>query len=139
MDVVSDLLLAIGAFGAAAYCMVLSRRLRALTALDSGLGAAIAVLSAQVDDLTRTLAAAREATQGTSGRLSAQTERAEATCRKLELLVASLHDLPAAPESEAAAPDAVATAPSAGGAHVPPLERAARSRLLRRRSERHAA
>jgi hypothetical protein len=130
MGFLGDLLLAAGAFGAALYCLVLSRRLKALAALDSGMGAAIAVLSAQVDDLTRALKAAQEAAQGTAGRLAAQTDRAEAACRKLELLVASLHDLPQAPARPAPAaavpePDAVA----------PPL----RSRILRRRGAEQAA
>jgi len=92
----SDLLLAAGAFGAAAYCLVLARRIKALTALDSGLGQAIALLSAQVDDLGRALVQARDGASAASGRLGAQTERAEAACRRLELLVAALHDLPEA-------------------------------------------
>lgn len=94
MAFLSDILLASGAFAAAIYCLVLSRRLKALTKLDSGMGAAIAVLSVQVDELKAALAGARETAQGMSGRLGAQTERAEAAARRLELLIASLHDLP---------------------------------------------
>lgn len=96
MGFLSDLLLAAGAFGAAAYCLVLARRIKALTALDSGLGQAIALLSAQVDDLGRALVQARDGASAASGQLGAQTERAEAACRRLELLVAALHDLPEA-------------------------------------------
>jgi hypothetical protein len=129
MAFLSDLLLAGGAFGAALFCMVLSRRLKALTALDSGMGAAIAVLSAQVDDLARALRAAQEAAQGTSGRLAAQTERAEAACRRLELLVAALHDLP----------QPGATAPPAAAPAAAPDELPIRSRVLRRRTAEHAA
>lgn len=122
MGFLSDLLLAAGAFGAAAFCLVLSRRLKALTALDSGMGAAIAVLSAQVDDLNRTLRAAQEAAQGTTGRLAQGTERAEAACRRLELLVASLHDLP-----QQGPPPAPVADP------LPEGESLSRARILRRR------
>lgn len=125
MGFLSDLLLAAGAFGAAAFCLVLSRRLRALTALDSGLGAAIAVLSAQVDDLTRTLRAAQEAAQGATGRLTQGTERAEAASRRLELLVAALHDLP---EGGAPGPAAAPAEPA------PAAESHPRTRILRRRA-----
>lgn len=124
MGFLSDLLLAAGAFGAAAFCLVLSRRLKALTALDSGMGAAIAVLSAQVDDLNRTLRAAQEAAQGTTGRLAQGTERAEAACRRLELLVASLHDLPQQGPPPAPAPVADP---------LPEGESLSRARILRRR------
>ena len=94
MSFLSDILLATGAFAAAVYCLVLARRLKALTGLDSGMGTAIAVLSAQVDELNRTLQTARDTAQGMTGRLGNQTERAEAAARRLELLIAALHDLP---------------------------------------------
>ena len=94
MELIADILLGAGAFGAAVYCMVLSRRLKRLTQLESGMGGAIAVLSAQVDDLTRTLGRAEEAARGQSTALEAQTQRAEEAVKRLELLMSSLHDLP---------------------------------------------
>ena len=94
MTFLSDLLLATAAIGAAIFCLVLSRRLRALTALDGGMGSAIAVLSAQVDELTRALKAAQETSRQASEKLESQTKRAEGACRQLELLMASMHDLP---------------------------------------------
>lgn len=96
MNFLSDILLASAAIGAAVFCLVLSRRLRALTTLDSGMGKAIAVLSAQVDDLARTLKAAQHTSRTSAEKLDTQTRRAEAACRQLELLMASLHDLPTA-------------------------------------------
>lgn len=138
MGFLSDLLLAAGAFGAALYCLVLSRRLKALTALDGGLGSAIAVLSAQVDDLGRALRAAQEAASGSGNRLAQATDRAEAAARRLELLVAALHDLPdpAAPgpgRAAAAAPPPAPPPPEAGEGG------AVRSRILRRRGLERAA
>lgn len=105
MDLIADVLLAAGAFGAAVYCFVLQRRLRRFTQLESGMGGAIAVLSAQVDDLTRALAAAQGAAGQSTERLAALTARAESTATRLDLLVSSLHDLPEAEDRAEASAD----------------------------------
>lgn len=94
MVLISDILLIAGAFGAGLYCYVLSRRLRRFTDLEKGVGGAVAVLSAQVDDLTKTLAQAQTTATSSVNRLDDVSARAEAAGRHLELLVASLHDLP---------------------------------------------
>jgi hypothetical protein len=94
MDLIADILLMAGSFGAAIYCYVLSTRLKRFTTLETGMGGAIAVLSAQVDDMTVALEKARGAANGSAESLEALTLRGEAVARKLELLVASLHDLP---------------------------------------------
>lgn len=94
MDMIADILLMAGSFGAAIYCYVLSTRLKKFTTLETGMGGAIAVLSAQVDDMTVALEKARLAANGSAESLEGLTARGEAVARKLELLVASLHDLP---------------------------------------------
>ena len=94
MDLIADILLVAGSFGAAVYCYVLAARLKRFTTLESGMGGAIAVLSAQVDDMTLALEQARGAANGSAESLDALTARGEAVARRLELLVASLHDLP---------------------------------------------
>jgi hypothetical protein len=94
MTLIADILMAAGAFGAAVYCYVLSGRLKKFTALESGMGGAIAVLSAQVDDMTRALDRARGAANGSANSLEALTARGEAVAARLELMVAALHDLP---------------------------------------------
>lgn len=94
MALIADILLVAGALGAAFYCMVLSRRLRRFNDLESGMGGAIAVLSAQVDDMTRALEGARSSARSSSASLGDLTDRAEGVAQRLELLVASLHDLP---------------------------------------------
>lgn len=96
----SDVLLAIGAIGAGLYCMILARRLKRFNNLENGVGGAVAVLSAQVDDMTKTLDHARKAAAHSSATLTALTERAEDSARKLELMMASLHDLPDPPSEE---------------------------------------
>lgn len=94
MNILSDILLAAGAFATAIYCFVLARRLKRFTQLEGGMGGAIAVLSAQVDEMTRALASAHKAANASAETLEQQTRRAEAAARRIELLLASLHDLP---------------------------------------------
>ena len=94
MVLIADILMAAGSFGAAIYCYVLSGRLKKFTTLETGMGGAIAVLSAQVDDMTRALENARVAAHGSADGLIALTSRAEAVAGRLELLLASMHDLP---------------------------------------------
>lgn len=94
MGLIADILLAAGAMAAAFYCYVLSRRLRRFADLDKGVGGAIAVLSVQVDDLTRTLKSAEAAAGRSADMLAHESARAEAAAKRLELLIASLHDLP---------------------------------------------
>lgn len=99
MELISDILLLAGALGAGFYCLVLSRRLRQFTDLDSGVGQAVSELSAQVDDLTVSVLAAQETATTSVTRLDEVSSRAEQAARHLELLVASMHDLPGAPPS----------------------------------------
>lgn len=113
MELISDILLILAAATAGIYCFVLSRRLSRFSDLDKGVGGAIAVLSAQVDDMTRNLQAAQNSAGDSSKKLLEVTERAEDASRRLELMVASLHDIPqqqATTQSPAPAPQTT-TAP----------------------------
>ena len=103
MAMIADILLVAGALAAGLYCLVLSRRLQRFTDLEQGVGGAVAVLSAQVDDMTRTLQHARSAAGTSAETLEALTARAEAAARRLEILMASLHDIPERDQPE---PDA---------------------------------
>lgn len=96
MSIIADILLLAGALGAGLYCFVLSNRLRRFTDLEKGVGGAVAVLSAQVDDLSNALSAAEGTADSSVRTLTDVNARAEAAAERLELLVASLHDLPAA-------------------------------------------
>jgi len=94
MDIIADILLVSGALGAGFYCYVLARRLSRFNDLETGVGGAVAVLSAQVDDLTRTLNSAQATANASTGSLGELTDRAEDVAKRLEMLVASMHDLP---------------------------------------------
>lgn len=99
MAFIADTLLAAGSIGAAVYCYILSQRLGRFSALEGGIGGAVAVLSAQVDDMTVVLRDAQTAALGSAGSLEELTRRAEAAATRLELMLASLHDLPEAGDS----------------------------------------
>lgn len=105
MEMIADILLAAGAFGAAVYCFVLATRLRRLQTLESGMGGAIAVLSAQVDDLTRALDKAHGAAEKQVRTLGDLTKRGDETAGKLELILASMHDLPDPTPAEPTSPE----------------------------------
>jgi prophage DNA circulation protein len=94
MQLIADMLMIAATIGASAYCLVLAARLRRFTTLETGMGGAIAVLSAQVDDMTRALEKARAVATLSERNLEELTTRADALARRLELLMASLHDLP---------------------------------------------
>lgn len=98
MSIIADIFLAAGAIGAAFYCLILSRNLSRFTNLETGVGGAIAVLSSQVDDMTKTLDRARVSATSSANALEDITERAEGVSKTLELLLASMHDLPKAAE-----------------------------------------
>lgn len=98
MQILSDFLLALAALGAGFYCYVLSNRLKRFNTLESGMGGAIAVLSQQVDEMTRALDQAQTAAQGSADGLKALVDRAEGAAARLDLLIATLHDLPEAEE-----------------------------------------
>ncbi len=94
MALIADILLIAGALAAGLYCLVLSRRLRKFNDLENGVGGAVAVLSAQVDDMTKALERARAAAGASAESLEATTARAEGVRERLEILLAAMHDLP---------------------------------------------
>lgn len=94
MELLADILLVAGALGAGLYCFVLARRLNRFNDAEHGMGGAVAVLSAQVDDLAKALAEAKETASTSKITLGELSDRAESAANRLELLVASMHDLP---------------------------------------------
>lgn len=105
MELIADFLLVAGASGAGFYCYILARRLKRFNDLEKGVGGAVALLSAQVDDLTKTLVAARETSDGANTALGDLTGRAEVVAQRLELMMAAMHDIPdASPQDSAGGP-----------------------------------
>ena len=94
MNILSDILLGFGAIAAAIYCFVLSRKLSKLKGLDQDLGSAIAILSRQVDEMTRVLSSAQATANDSASVLADKTEIATSVAERLELMIAALQDLP---------------------------------------------
>ncbi|KEJ90542.1 hypothetical protein [Sulfitobacter donghicola] len=111
MNFIADILLAAGAIGAGLYCIVLGRRLNRFNDLESGVGGAVAVLSAQVDDLNRTMETAQKVAGESAETLTSLAKRAEDISRQLELQMASLHDLPAENAQKPTEPQKLSTLP----------------------------
>ncbi|MES0825725.1 hypothetical protein [Ruegeria sp. SCP11] len=105
MELIADILLVAGALGAGLYCFVLSRRLKRFTDLEKGVGGAVAVLSTQADELKKSLESARDASDQSGANLKELTERAETVAKRLELMMASMHDVEL-PEKTASKPEA---------------------------------
>jgi len=96
MTLIADFFMIAGTLAAGFYCFVLSRRLSAFKDAKSGIGQAVATLSAQVKELTSSVENARLQATTTSKGLAELTQRADGVAQRLELLVASMHDIPAA-------------------------------------------
>lgn len=97
MEFLADMLLVAGAFAAAIYCLVLSRKLTRFAQIEGGVGGAVALLSAQVDDLEKTLTRAQASVGDSEQSLAELTLRAEEASRRLEMVLATMHDLPERP------------------------------------------
>ena len=102
MDLIADGLLILAALVASLYCWVLSRRLRRLTQLDKGLGAAISSLSEQVEEMQTALAQSKESIEARTTLLANLTKEADQAIRRLDGSI------------KAASEVTVPTAPSAG-------------------------
>lgn len=88
----SDALMIAASLGAAVYCLILSRRLSRLTSFDKGIGGAIAVLSAQVDEMKGALAEAKSGSEGAGRHLQGLVQQARDISGELELMIAACHD-----------------------------------------------
>jgi len=118
MELIADILMIAGTFAVGVYCAVLARRLSRFTDLEKGVGGAIAVLSAQVDDMTKTLIKAQKTAAGSAVKLEDLTSRAEDVSRRLELLIASMHDLPEAPKAGPTVVSSVAPQPDSADGNI---------------------
>lgn len=100
----ADALLIVASLGAAVFCLILSRRLARLSSIDNGLGGAIAVLSAQVDDMNKALAEMKSGTETSAERLDGLNREARQLTEELELMLSACHDI-GQPPGPSPAPD----------------------------------
>lgn len=87
MALIADGMLVLAAMAASLYCWVLSRRLRNLSQLDQGLGAAISSLSQQVEEMETALSASKAAIEERSAELKLLTRGSEQAAKRLENLI----------------------------------------------------
>lgn len=106
METIADILLVAGALAAGFYCFVLSRKLNEFKSSEDGIGAVVADLATQVDELSKSVSDAKNSAERSTASLGQTTKRAEGVAQRLELLVASMHDIPdpAEPASQADEP-----------------------------------
>ena len=97
LDLVADGLLITACLGMALYCAVLSRKISKLNQFETGLGGAIAVLSAQVDDVQKTLSKTEKTAKHAGEELKSLLKEANTVAGKLDLMLAGLDDLPDEP------------------------------------------
>jgi len=94
-----QILLLVACLGLGVFCFSLTRRLRKMNDLESGLGGAIAVMAAEVDRLERAIRAARDEATSASERLADEIETA-----RRERAIWDLRQRIGAAASEAPAP-----------------------------------
>jgi len=92
MALASDILLLLAAFSAAFYCRVLANRLKRLESTDIGIGGAISTFTTQVDDMKLALEHVNLQSNRQAAVLGDLTKKAERAARRLELLLAALHE-----------------------------------------------
>ena len=129
MEMIADGLLIAGALAAALYCWILSVRVKGLKDLDQGLGAAIASLSTQVNDMRATLKTTQASAGASADALKQSTEAADAAAARLEKLLgaySTLNTPAAATRVPEPAPDPVPQqrAPERPAATAEPASRA---------------
>ena len=101
---IADIFLAAGSALAAFYCFILSRRLRRLNDMKTGVGSAVSLLATQTENLQSSLNSSQSSARKTTKDLENLVARATVTARQLELLVASLHSLPTEQDFHNASP-----------------------------------
>lgn len=90
MSFIADGLLIAGALTAAFYCWILSVRVKGLKDLDTGLGAAIASLSSQVNEMQTALKKTQAATGASISEMESLADRAETAANQLRLMLATV-------------------------------------------------
>jgi len=88
----ADILLMCASLGAAAYCMILSQRLKKLGSFDKGIGSAIAVMSAQVEEMKAALKEAKTGSDEAGRDLGDLVRQAREISAELEMMIAACHD-----------------------------------------------
>lgn len=93
MELIADIFLILGAFGAGFCYFALARRLSRAADLEAGIGTALDDLTDRVGDVARTLSTAQETASDLSVSLEILTRRAEKGSENFRQLLESAQDL----------------------------------------------
>lgn len=95
MELVIDFLLLAASGTAGLFCWVLSRKLKALTSAEAGLGAGIAALSQSAEEMKRAVAETRSSADQTAARIELLLAEAEGKAKHLQGLIDQLTEMSA--------------------------------------------
>jgi ABC-type transporter Mla subunit MlaD len=95
MELVTDFLLLAATATACLYCFVLSRRLKALTSAEGGLGAGIAALTKSAEEMKAAVERSKTAADETAARLATLIETADTKAGDLQSLIDRLDEMSA--------------------------------------------
>lgn len=93
MELVIDFLLLAASGTAGLFCWVLSRKLKAITSAEAGLGAGIAALSNSAEDMKKAVAETKSSADETAARIEGLLGEADAKAAHLQGLIAELGDI----------------------------------------------
>lgn len=95
MELVIDFLLLAASGTAGLFCWVLSRKLKAMTSAEAGLGAGIAALSQSAEEMKRAVAETRSSADTTAARIESLLAEAESKATHLQGLIDQLAEMSA--------------------------------------------
>ena len=95
MELVVDFLLLAASGTAGLFCWVLSRKLKALTSAEAGLGAGVAALSQSAEEMKTTVADAKASAEETAARIETLLTEADQKAAHLQGLIDQLADMSA--------------------------------------------
>lgn len=95
MELVVDFLLLAASGTAGLFCWVLSRKLKALTSVEAGLGAGVAALSQSAEEMKTTLDGVKTSAEETAARVEALLAEADEKAAHLKGLIEQLGEMSA--------------------------------------------
>jgi ABC-type transporter Mla subunit MlaD len=95
MELVVDFLLLAASGTAGLFCWVLSRKLKAMTSAEAGLGAGIAALSQSAEEMKRAVAETKSSADETAARIESLLAEAEGKAAHLQALIDQLTEMSA--------------------------------------------
>lgn len=94
MSLISDLLLLSATIAAFLYCFILSVKMKRLREKEAQYSVALNKVTSQVDRFVNQIECAKNTLKNVEHEFNSRIEKGASLSRRLELLIASLHDIP---------------------------------------------